>query len=162
MKQGAIVESLLDGKRFPTYASHKISSLSDISIYTTGESVALSEVLKKLYDKEQGKEAPALKPDSEELKQYFETVLPDYDKEKVHNSDMKKVITWYNLLLKKDLLKEEEKKEEEETATKPEETGTAIPVAEKNPVKKPDVHQPVIHAKPAAAPRKVNVRRKTG
>lgn len=165
MKQGAVVESLSDGKRFPTYASHKVSALSDISIYTTGESVPLPDVMKKIYEKESGKETPALKPDSDEMKKYFESVLPDYDKEKVHNSDMKKLISWYNALLKAGLLKPEEKKDEEKAEEKTDEVLAAISSTEKAPVKKPEVHQPVVHApKPAsAAPRKnINVRRKTG
>lgn len=180
MKQGAVVESLSDGKRFPTYPSHKVSSLADISIFTTGESVPLPEVLKKIYEKEEGKETPELKPDSDEMKKYFESVLPDYDKEKVHNSDMKKLINWYNVLLKKDLLKPEEIKEEEEgqlsseklndeseegKKEKTEDALAAISNVEKNPVKKPEIHKPIIQTpKPAAgAPRKnINVRRKTG
>lgn len=165
MKQGAVVESLSDGKRFPTYPSHKVSALSDISIYTTGENVPLPDVLKKIFEKESGKETPALKPDSEEMKKYFESILPDYDKEKVHNSDMKKLVMWYNSLLKAGLLNVEETKEEEKTEEKTEESLAAIPGAEKNPIKKPEIHQPAVHTpKPAAStPRKnINVRRKTG
>ena len=178
MKQGAVVESLSDGKRFPTYPSHKVSSLADISIFTTGESVPLPEVLKKIYEKEGGKETPGMKPDSDEMKKYFESVLPDYDQGKVHQSDMKKLINWYNILLKKDLLKPEEIKKEEENKLsenleegeegkkeKTEEVLAGISNVEKSPVKKPEIHKPVIQTpKPAAgAPRKnINVRRKTG
>lgn len=165
MKQGAVVESLSDGKRFPTYPSHKVSALSDITIYTKGENIPLPEVLKKIYEKEEGKETPALKPDSEEMKKYFESVLPEYDKEKVHNSDIKKLVNWYNALLKSGLLEAEEGKEEEKQEEKTEEPIAAVPVAEKNPVKKPEIHQPPVHTpKPTtSAPRKnVNVRRKTG
>ncbi len=165
MKQGAVVESLNDGKRFPTFASHKISSLSDISIYTSGESIPLKDVLKKVYEKEQGKETPELKPDSDEMKKYFESVLPDYDKEKVHNSDMRKLINWYNILLKKDLLKPQENKEDDKPEEKTEETLTAIPNVEKAPVKKAEVNQPAVHTvkhAPAAPRKNINVRRKTG
>lgn len=164
MRNGAVVESLTDGKRFPTFASHKISSLTDISVYTSGENVALTEIFKKIYEKEDGKETPQFKPDSDEIKKYFETVLPEYDKEKVHNSDIKKIISWYNILLKKDLLKPEETKTEE---AKPEEKSEehVVTFSEKPAVKKTELHQTAIHVpKPVtAAPRKnINVRRKTG
>ncbi len=179
MKNGAVVESLSDGKRFPTYPSHKVSSLADITIFTTGENVPLPEVLKKIYEKESGKETPALKPESEEMKKYFESVLPEYDKEKVHNSDIKKLINWYNALLKAGLLKPEEKPLEEEKnsmaeetkdvaevkSEKTEENPLSIPHHEKLPSKKPDLQKANVHVpKPApAGPRKnINVRRKTG
>lgn len=164
MKQGAVVESLSDGKRFPTYATHKISALSDISVYTTGESMPLAEVFKKVYDKEAGKETPAIKPDSDEMKNYFESVLPEYDKEKVHNSDMKKLLNWYNVLLKKDLIRfDEEKKEEKSEEGKTEETPTQIPTVEKVSVKKTEIHQSTISPRAPSTPRKnINVRRKTG
>lgn len=171
MKQGAVVESLNDGKRFPTFASHKISSLSDISIYTSGESIPLTDVLRKIYEKEGGKETPPMGSDAEAIKKYFESVLPDYDKERVHNSDMKKLIGWYNVLLKKDLLKPEETKVEEPAeGEKPGEekvadTGSAVPIPEKILGKKPEIHSAPLHTpKPnTSAPKKnINVRRKTG
>lgn len=119
-KFGLIVESLIDGRRMPAYTSQKVSALADISIFTTDEDVPLSEVFKKIYEKENGKEAIDAKSSNEELKRYFKEVLPEYDEERVYVSDIKKVISWYNLLHGKDLLnKPEEEPEEESSAGEP-------------------------------------------
>ncbi len=103
-KSGVIVESLADKKRFPAYSSSKISALEDISIYTTGEDLPLKDALQKIFDKEKGGPAPEPKTSDAELLKYFAAVLPDYDKERVHTSDVRKLINWYNLLQKTDLL----------------------------------------------------------
>jgi hypothetical protein len=106
-KNGVIVESLADKKRFPAYSSSRISSLDDISIYTTGEDLPLKDALKKVFEKEKGGPAPDHKASDAELLKYFESVLPEYDKERVHTSDIRKLINWYNLLQKTDLLTKE-------------------------------------------------------
>ena len=85
-----IVESLLDGKRMPTYARDKIVSLGEISMYTMGEDIALSEVLTKLGEKE-GLKVAALDPkkaDNDELRAFFGEVLPDFDRDRVYPSDI--------------------------------------------------------------------------
>lgn len=104
VKSGVIVESLISGKKQTVFASSKMSTLEDIAIYTTSEDFPLKEVFRKIFDLEKGGQSchPNTKP--EELKQYFETVLPDFDKERVYVSDIKKVISWYNLLQEKGLL----------------------------------------------------------
>jgi len=99
MKNGIIVESIGDGKRFPVHGSAKVSALEEISIYTETEEVPLKDVFKKIYDKEKGKQGISHKEDSKKVKAYFETILPDYDKERVYASDMAKVIRWYNMLI---------------------------------------------------------------
>jgi hypothetical protein len=99
-----IAESLIDGKRIPVYMRDKVVSLGDISIYTETAEVPLSKVLTKIKEKEEGKEVdynPAIQPD--ELRAYFETLLPDFDREKVYPSDIKKILSWYNLLVKREL-----------------------------------------------------------
>ena len=103
-KNGVIVESLLTGKKQTAFASAKMSTLEDIAIYTTSEDFPLKAVFKKIADLENG--GPALQSNSkpEELKKYFEKVLPDFDRERVYVSDIKKVLTWYNLLHEKELL----------------------------------------------------------
>lgn len=111
-KNGVIVESLADKKRFPAFASHKISALEDISMYSTGDDVPLKDVFQKIKDKEKGGPAPDLKKDDKEVIKYFGEVFSDYDKERVRVSDMKKALTWYNTLQSLDLLKDEEKAEE--------------------------------------------------
>jgi hypothetical protein len=106
-KNGVIVESLADKKRFPAYASSKISTLEDISIYTTGDDMPLKEALQKIFDKEKGGPAPDHKAAEAELIKYMGAAVPEYDKERVHISDIRKLINWYNLLQKTDLLTKE-------------------------------------------------------
>ncbi|RKD88219.1 DUF5606 family protein [Mangrovibacterium diazotrophicum] len=112
-KSSIIVESLLTGKRQPAYSTSKISSLEDIAIFTQTGEVALKEVLKSIAEKQNGAEVGKLEGNA--LKAYFGEVLPEYDQDRVYTSDMKKVIQWYNLLLKNDLLNFDEEAEVEET-----------------------------------------------
>ena len=96
-----IVESLLDGKRMPTYARDKIVALSDVSMFTNADDVRLSEVLTSAGKKESLK-AVALDPkkaSNEEVKQWFDQVLPDWDRDRVYPSDIRKLISWYNILV---------------------------------------------------------------
>jgi hypothetical protein len=120
-KNSVIVESLLTGKRSTVYTDAKMSALEDIAIYTSQEDLPLRKVFKKIADKENGGRAMDAKNSPEELKKYFAEVLPDYDKEKVYFSDIKKVISWYNLLQDKGMLdledEQEEKKEDLEKDT---------------------------------------------
>jgi hypothetical protein len=119
-KNGVIVESLIDKKRMPAYSHYRISALEEISIFGESEDIALKEVMQKIMDKEKSGPAIDSKADIKELKKYFEAVLPEYDKDRVHDSDIKKVLNWYNLLQKNDLLKvvEEEKNSEESAEDK--------------------------------------------
>jgi len=103
-RNGIIVESLLDKKRMNASASAKVSSLGDIAVYTETGEVALREVLKGIRTKENGGQATAAKLTNDQLKAYLEAVLPEFDKEKVYASDIKKMIAWYNLLQSKDML----------------------------------------------------------
>jgi hypothetical protein len=121
-KTGFVVESLADGKRMPAFPSQQVSALEEISIYTTGEDMPLKEVFRKIFDQEEGKEAPSHKADKAVIEEYFVTILPEYDREMVRDSDMRKVFKWYNELLKGGLLeftnaeeKEQEAGEENET-----------------------------------------------
>jgi len=95
-----IVESLLDGKRIPIYARDKVVSLEDIAVYTETEELPLVTVFNNIKIKESGA-AIDIKADIEpsELRAYFEQVLPEYDKDKVYLSDMRKIMNWYNILL---------------------------------------------------------------
>ncbi len=105
-----IVESLLDGKRFPAYSNSKIISLEDISIYTENEDMPLKEVLKRIFDKENGADILSHKEATEKIQAYFEEVVPEYDKDRVYVSDMRKIIQWYNLLSEKKILNFSEEK----------------------------------------------------
>ncbi len=107
-----IVESLINGKRFPSFSTSKIISLEDIAIYTDSGEVSLKEVYKKIVSDEELKKGIDPKSSSNVLKDYFLKVLPDYDRDRVYVSDMKKVLQWYKILLDKDLLQFTEEAEE--------------------------------------------------
>ena len=128
MKNGIVVESLEDGKRFPAYASNKVSALEDISIYGLEEDVPLGEVFQKIYDLEDGQASINPNESGKALRQRFEEAFPEYDEDRVYSSDLKKVFKWYNLLLEKGMLvpetdevKENESKPAEEEKSSSEE-----------------------------------------
>ncbi|ALU74635.1 hypothetical protein AUW17_04850 [Tenacibaculum dicentrarchi] len=97
-KTGVIVRSIVDGKRFPIAATHNVSLLENIAIYTYEEEVPLAVILKSMAEKQEGKEALSHKESNDTLMAYFEEILPGFDKERVYASNIKKVIQWYNTL----------------------------------------------------------------
>ena len=126
-KNGMLVESMLDQKRFPVFAHEKISSLEEISIFTETDDLPLKDIFKKINDLLEGGKALSHKSSAEELKEFFEDVVSDYDKERVYVSDIKKVVQWYNLLHEKEMLdftEEEEEKEDEEESKEAETDNT--------------------------------------
>lgn len=109
-KNNIIVESLTDGKRMPAFATDKLSSLSDIALFTLDDELPLSEVFKKMYATFEQKEVSLnFKTQTKEMLEYFEKAIPNYDKARVYTSDIKKIMTWYNQLVKNNLLPFEEK-----------------------------------------------------
>ena len=98
-RNGFIVESLLDGKRMNASASSRISALTEISMYTEGEDIPLAEVFTKMYAYTEGKPGPSVKEGNARLKEFFGVVISDYDRERVHASDIKKAVAWFNLLV---------------------------------------------------------------
>ncbi len=124
-KNSIIVESITTGKRMPAHSTAKISALEDIAIFTDEGDVNLKVVLKNIFDLENGGEAISHKSSGDELKKYFEKVLPDYDKDRVYVSDIKKVLMWYNTLLENELLNFEEEVEESTDEISEEPTGDA-------------------------------------
>ncbi len=114
-RNGIVVESLTDKKRTIAPPTARVSALEDISIYTETEDVPLSDVLFRVHEKEKGGTAIDPKSGNEALKAYFTEVLPEYDEERVYVSDIRKVLTWYNLLHELGLLEVIEKTEDEES-----------------------------------------------
>ncbi len=104
-RNGFIVESLLDGKRMNAAASSRISALAEISMYTEGEDMPLAEVFTKMYAYTEGKHGPAVKEGNARLKEFFGVVIPEYDRERVHDSDIKKAVSWFNMLVEAGLEK---------------------------------------------------------
>lgn len=124
---GIIVESLTDGKRANVPSTAKVSALSEISMFTETEDVPLADVLTNLYKKSAGAEAISHKSSPDLLKALFAEVLPDYDRDRVHVSDMKKLVQWYNILVNagmkdfslEDPEAEEDQQEKSEKKSKP-------------------------------------------
>ena len=95
-KNGIIVENLTDKKRTSISSTAKVSSLEDISMFTTGDDKPVSEIMKSIFDKEKGGVCIDSKADDKAVAAYFEAVLPEYDKERVYTSNMRKLFNWYN------------------------------------------------------------------
>jgi hypothetical protein len=116
-KNAIIVEHLETKKRSSAYGSAKVSSLEDIAIFTDKEDMPLGKVFDLIHEKENGGPTIDSKSDTVKLKEWFESILPEYSKDKVYTSDIKKVAHWYNILHNLDLLvKEEPEKAVEEKA----------------------------------------------
>jgi len=96
---GIIVESLLDHKRTMLGSSAKVSGLGDIAMYTDKEEKPLSEILQSLYDKNKGPLSLTKDSSEAELRSFMAEAVPGYDQDRVHNSDIKKLVSWYNLLV---------------------------------------------------------------
>lgn len=102
-KMNLVVESLDEThRRVPVFASDRVTSLSDIAMYTNSDDVPLMNILDSVLKKEEGKECSLnwRKCTKEELHDYFASVLPDYDRDRVHDSDIKKLLQWYDILVK--------------------------------------------------------------
>lgn len=100
-RNGVIAESLVDGKRKNFSGTHsRVSSLAEISIFTEDEDVALAEVLTSLFEHTKGEQTISHKASETELRTLFDQVLPTYDRERFHLSDMRKLVQWFNLLVK--------------------------------------------------------------
>lgn len=170
-KEKLIVESLADGKRMPAFASQKISALDDITMYTTEDDVPLHEIVKKIFEKENGGACISANEEPSKLHAYFAEILPTYDKERVYNSDLKKLFSWYNILQGNGTLAkiaaEQDAPAEAEVTEEKAETGEAKPAkkttaktGEKKAPKAAKVAQPKlktdVQSKGAGAARKIN------
>lgn len=121
-KNNLIVENITTGKRMPTYAHEKVISLPDISIYVEDGDVPLPGVFQSLYDANGGQPVDlAAFASTDAMRDYFATILPNFDRERVYNNDIRKLFTWYNILLAAGITKfvaDEEAKEETQEETK--------------------------------------------
>jgi hypothetical protein len=153
-KSNVIVESLIDKKRFPAFASEKISSIEDISIFTYEEDVKLTDVFSTLLSQNEGKESINHKVEESVLRSTFTSVLSNYDIDRVYLSDIRKVFQWYNLLLKEGLLKLEVIEEAEaasegkiEKETKKVKTEAVKKTTKKVATKEPKLSKPAVSKK---------------
>jgi hypothetical protein len=99
-RSGFLAESLLDQKKISVSSRHNVSLLTEIAIYTLTQEVPLREIFEKIATKEDGKQTISHKVPKVELEEFFFGILPDYDEDRVYPSDIKKVVQWYNLLVK--------------------------------------------------------------
>lgn len=120
-----IVESVAEGKCIPAFARDRMSSLEEISIFSTGDDRPLKEVFMMIHEKMGDKvDFDFKKASNDELREKFAFIMPDYDEDAVYPSDMKKVFQWYQMLVDRNLLDftvEEEKPEAETPEAQPEE-----------------------------------------
>lgn len=123
-KNMLLVEGLSDGHRFPVHSRERVMSLGDISIFTTSEDLPLSQVFENIGKKFDNKAIDAkayATPD--QLHEFMGSVLENWDEDRVHNSDIKKIIAWYNLLINAGItdfsIKEEQEAKPEETNEEP-------------------------------------------
>ena len=110
-----LVQSLVDGSKIPVFPTDRVSALEDISIYTTKEDTPLKEVLKTIFTNLNGEKAIDPKSDKKEMFAFMDKVYPDWDRDRIYPSDLKKLFSWYNLLVELKLI---DTKEEEEKDTK--------------------------------------------
>lgn len=116
---GIIVESIGDGKRMNATGSSKVSALAEIAVFTDDGELPLSKILEALFVKTGGKETISPKSAPELLQTHFAEIVPDYDRDRVHISDMKKIISWYNLLVDAGMTDFSVKEAEEASAEQP-------------------------------------------
>ena len=137
-RNGIIVEHLETGKRMNADATARVNALEDISVYTVDGDIPLKDIFKAISEKEDG--GPSLNPkktSSNELREYFEEIAPEYDEEKVYVSDIKKILKWYNTLQKLDMLNFEED-EEENKENSEEQSGTEAASENENDTSQPE------------------------
>ncbi len=153
-KNNIIVESLQDKKRFPAYASDRVSALEDISIYTYSEDKPLSEIFDAIFQKEKGATCISHKESEDKLTWYLIEVLPDFDQERVYSSDIKKIFMWYNMLHKLgELGKSDDKEEVVEEEPKAKKAAAKDSDNKEKEVKKAAKPKVKTTAKPKAAPK---------
>lgn len=128
-RQALIAESLIDKKRIPVHSSVRVVSLDEVSMYTKGEDVPLSTVLTNLHAKEKGKLSVDPKGDPEALYDKLGEALPDYDRDRIYSSDVRKFFMWYELLASVGVLDQEEEDVEKDTEDKAEKTDKAAKAA---------------------------------
>ena len=114
-----LVEDLKTKKRFPALSRDKVVSLGDIAMYTDSGDKPLGEILDLVYAHNDGKEINVKQLIADgKLRDEFEAVIPDFDKDRVYDNDIKKLFTWYNILLESGMTKFTEDKPAQEDENK--------------------------------------------
>jgi thioester reductase-like protein len=147
-RNNLVVESMTDGKRMSIAASSRVSSLGDITMYTTDEDIHLRDVLHRIHEHTGGKEGVSHKADHSEIRAFIDAIVPELDHDRVYNSDLKKLVQWFNLLAQKNAFPLESQHEIEEAESQAAEQAEQ-PAAEAKEEKKPAAKKPAAK-KPAA------------
>ncbi len=132
-KNAIVVEHLETKKRSSAFGSAKVSSLEEISVFTQDEDLPLGKVFDMIYEKENSGATIDFKSNPEKLKAYFGEVIPGYDRDRVYNSDIRKILQWYNILHTLNLLVPDPQESEDE---KEPESGEEAKSAKKTPARK--------------------------
>ena len=138
-RNSLVVESMTDGKRMSIAATSRVSSLGDITMYTTDEDIHLRDVLHRIHEHTGGKEGVSHKASPGEIRAFVDAILPELDHERVYNSDLKKLVQWYNMLAKFNAFPLESQHEIEEAEEAAAVQAKAEEEAKKAPAKKPAV-----------------------
>lgn len=114
-KNSLIVESLSTGKRTPTYPHEKVISLADITMYTEDGDEPLPDIMEKIYEIKGGEQIDIKGFGSDAaMREFFASILPSFDREKVYNTDIRKLFSWYNQLIAAGMTEFKEKETSED------------------------------------------------
>ncbi len=117
-KSSVIVESLITGKRMPAFSTSRISTLEDVAVYTDDGEIPLKDIFNNIFKKYEGKKIDNSIIKNNNYLEFFETVLPNFDRDRVYQSDVKKIVNWYNCLIDNNIINENSVKESEESEEK--------------------------------------------
>lgn len=139
-----VVESMVDGKRSSVPGTARVSNLADITMYTHDEDVPLLDILNRMHDAQKGAEGPSHKDAAQTIRDFVDGIVPELDHDRVYQSDLKKLVQWYNLLVSKGAfpLEAPEKPEEAPAEETPKKEAKTEAKAEKKPAKKAAAKKP--------------------
>jgi hypothetical protein len=149
-----VVESMMDGKRSSVPGTARVSNLADITMYTNDEDVPLMDVLNRIHDAQKGAEGPSHKAEAQAIRDFIDGIVPELDHNRVYQSDLKKLVQWYNLLVSKGAFPLEAPEEEgadEKASAKKAAKSEKKPAAKKSEANKSAAKKP---AAKKAAPKK--------
>lgn len=129
-----VVESMVDGKRSSVPGTARVSNLADITMYTHDDDVPLLDILNRMHDAQKGAEGPSHKDAAQTIRDFVDGIVPELDHDRVYQSDLKKLVQWYNLLVGKGAFPLEAPEKVEEAPA--EEAPKKEAKAEKKPAKK--------------------------
>ena len=131
-----VVESMVDGKRSSIPGTARVSNLADITMYTHDEDVPLLDILNRMHDTQKGEAGPSHKDAAQTIRDFVDGIVPELDHDRVYQSDLKKLVQWYNLLVGKGAFPLEAPDKPENEGDSGEKGKEEKPAAKKAPAKK--------------------------